>query len=596
MTAPAALEYKTAGTTTAPEIPPALAGPNAEGIVTAIVAVTGVKDDVDDVIIPGAFKRTLAERRPKVCLGHDWNRPIGKTLDIKELMPGDPALPKLTAEGAPWPEEAGAVIARSQYNLATEDGRKAFQDATFFGQQECYQSIGYRVPPEGKTFKGGVRYISDLDLFEYGPVLHPANRLATIQATKGAGDGREDNAVHPDEVKTKRYVQDAEFWGKPVGTLITDTMKPRGRTALAQRQEGHEPDRNFGVTTEAPKDDLREPTKKTRAPGATPDAREVRVKPADPQGHDEVHVQNLVENEVGGKNEVARDRAFLGLLDEGITPPELEDDLKKSDGWPEEMAPEDRAAAIADVLDDYKRTYRREAQRQANVAAKTQSPGEGDPAAAAAAPAAPAAPPRREKADITALSPEELDGYIKAATAGVKANKGDKQKRFQAVLDAANAEKQRRGDQGTEGGDGAAPAAGKPAAGKPAPAATDAGPGADRAAQLIDQPWRMASTSITADDQDPTSVATREAATKAFGEVAARYAPVLGEATAEEFAAAEEKLAARRKANPDVPENEAMMIAYLLPSGEAREAFIADVRTAMAAYQDSLAALQNAAA
>jgi hypothetical protein len=583
MTAPAALEYKTAGTTAAPEIPPALAGPNAEGIVTAIVAVTGVKDDVDDVIIPGAFKRTLAERRPKVCLGHDWNRPIGKTLDIKELMPGDPGLPKLTAEGAPWPEEAGAVIAQSQYNLATEDGRKAFQDATFFGQQECYQSIGYRVPPEGKTFKGGVRYISELELFEYGPVLHPANRLATIQATKGSGASREDNALRPGEVKAKRYVQDADFWGMPVGTLITDRMKPRGKLALEQRQEGHEPDRNAGVTTEAPKDDLREPTKKTRGPAAAPDEREVRVKPADPQGHDEVHVQNLVENEVGAKNEVARDRAFLGLLDEGITPPELEDDLKRSEGWPEEMAPEDRAATIADVLADYKRTYRREAQRQANVAAKTQPAG-GEPGAA------PAAPPRREKADISALSTEELDGYVKAATAGVKASKGDRQKRFQAVLDAATAEKQRRTGQenGGEGG-GAQP-------GKPAPAAGGAGPGADRAVQLVDEPWRMASTSITADDQDPTSVATREAATQAFGEVAARYAPVLGEATAEEFAAAEAKLAARRKANPDVPENEAMTIAYLLPPGEARETFIADVRTAMKAYQDSLAALQNSAA
>lgn len=39
------------------------------GVVEALVAVTGVRDDVGDVITPGAFRRTLEERRPKVVLG-----------------------------------------------------------------------------------------------------------------------------------------------------------------------------------------------------------------------------------------------------------------------------------------------------------------------------------------------------------------------------------------------------------------------------------------------------------------------------------------------------------------------------------------------
>jgi hypothetical protein len=41
------------------------------GIVEALVAVTGV---VDDVIEPGAFVRTLRTRTPAMVLGHDWNR------------------------------------------------------------------------------------------------------------------------------------------------------------------------------------------------------------------------------------------------------------------------------------------------------------------------------------------------------------------------------------------------------------------------------------------------------------------------------------------------------------------------------------------
>lgn len=155
----------------------------AEGVVEALVAVTGVKDDVGDVIVPGAFARTLATRKPKVVLGHDWSRPIGRTLAIKELWPGDPGLPKTTADGRPWPREAGAVWARYLANLETEDGRKSFVDARFFGPKESTYSIGYNAVRTRQV--GGVRHVDEVDLFEYGPVLHPANRLATLQSIKG---------------------------------------------------------------------------------------------------------------------------------------------------------------------------------------------------------------------------------------------------------------------------------------------------------------------------------------------------------------------------------------------------------------------------
>jgi hypothetical protein len=460
MTVPAGLEFKTAGTVT-PEIPPALAGPKHEGIVTAIVAVTGVKDDVDDVIIPGAFKRTLAERRPKVCLGHDWNRPIGKTLDIKELMPGDPGLPKTTGDGRPWPAEAGAVLARSQYNMDTEDGRKAFQDAMFFGGSECYQSIGYRVPPEGKKFKGGVRYISDLDLFEYGPVLHPANRLATIQSTKDDATDREDNAIKPDEVKARKYVKDSSYWGLPVGTLITPGMKPRGRTALAERRQGKTPDRNAGVATEPPADGKKprsvahkpEKAKEERDAAGLfpePDAPEgARVKPSDPAGLDAEHVQALVENEASDKDHVARDEAIIGLIGEGITPAELEEDMHASEHWPEDMSEEDRQAAIDDVVNDYRRQYRREAARQASDTGQREQHPEDDNLAVEKEEADGAAKPEPEpdaKRDITTLTPEELDKYMEAARKGSLSNVGDKQRRFQDVYAKAQAEKLRRED------------------------------------------------------------------------------------------------------------------------------------------------------
>ena len=67
---PAGLETKGAATILAPT-PTAPAPDTAtvtpEGVVELIAAVTGVQDDVGDIIRPGAFRRTIAERRPKVC-------------------------------------------------------------------------------------------------------------------------------------------------------------------------------------------------------------------------------------------------------------------------------------------------------------------------------------------------------------------------------------------------------------------------------------------------------------------------------------------------------------------------------------------------
>lgn len=167
---------------TAPQVTTADPG---TGVVEALVAVTGVRDDVGDIIVPGAFKRTLVERKPKGVLGHDWNRPVAKTLAVHELLPGDPRLPRKTGDGKPWPREAGALWVRAQYNLASKDGRDAYEAAKFYGPAEQGFSIGYKAAKA--THRGGTRYIEELDLFEYSPVLHGANKHARLLALK---DGR----------------------------------------------------------------------------------------------------------------------------------------------------------------------------------------------------------------------------------------------------------------------------------------------------------------------------------------------------------------------------------------------------------------------
>lgn len=310
------------------------------GVAESFVAVTGVRDKVGDVIPAGAFERTLAELEPKACLGHDWNRPIGYPESIEEWLPGDRRLPEKKVDGSPWPEHAGVLRAITRYNLGTDDGRRAYADAKFFGPQRTAWSIGY-VPSQTKTRRmldphTGLpsRFLHDLDLFEYSQVLHGAHPMALSQSIKSGGSGT---------IETKaRFVQDQSYWGYPKGTPIRPGMRPRGTTARRIREQGKTPSPNEGVTTEAPKPDGPAP-KGTRggvdrrmaggdAEGLFPEPQsDNRVRAEGAKGKDEQHVADLAMNEAGdleGEPDDNRDKAFRGLLKEGITPNELRSDLE----------------------------------------------------------------------------------------------------------------------------------------------------------------------------------------------------------------------------------------------------------------------------
>lgn len=158
-----------------------------QGIVTTIISVTGVVDRVNDLIQPGAYEKTLAQRTPKGIWSHDWNEPVSRTLSVKELMPGDAELPQAQPNGQPWPEHAGGLQVKTQFNLETQRGREAFSDVVFFGDEQEW-SIGYHVPVGGAKVdpSSGVRTISTLDLYEYSPVLFGAMSLARTTSVKDA--------------------------------------------------------------------------------------------------------------------------------------------------------------------------------------------------------------------------------------------------------------------------------------------------------------------------------------------------------------------------------------------------------------------------
>lgn len=159
-----------------------------EGVVTAVVSVTGVIDEVDDIIEPGAYRETLTKRKPKVCWHHSWEQPIGRVLHIEELSPGDPRLPNKTRDGKAWPKEAGALIASMQFNMKSDRGREAFEAVRFYSESgECEWSIGY-VVPAGKASRDtkGTRRIKAMELYELSFVLFGAHTMTGTLDLKAA--------------------------------------------------------------------------------------------------------------------------------------------------------------------------------------------------------------------------------------------------------------------------------------------------------------------------------------------------------------------------------------------------------------------------
>lgn len=157
-----------------------------EGIVEAYVSGIGNKDSVGDIIMSGAYTDSLAMRTPKGVWSHDWSRPVSKTLEIREVAAGDPALPlKMKSAGI------GGLYVRTQFNLETQDGRDAFSNVKFFGEESEW-SIGYQIAESSYDKDKKALLLHKVDLFEYSPVLFGANSLTATVAVKVAlPDGEE---------------------------------------------------------------------------------------------------------------------------------------------------------------------------------------------------------------------------------------------------------------------------------------------------------------------------------------------------------------------------------------------------------------------
>ena len=213
----------------------------AQGIAEMIVSVFGNVDGGNEVVCPGFFAESIAQRRtadgrPKAkgVWGHDWTTPIAKTLDARELYAGDPLLP-------PQLKELGGLWVKGQFNLDTQRGREAFSDLQ--GGYIDEFSIGYSVNPDGDQWDGGVRKLRKGQWYEWSPVLVGMNDRTALLSTKNANDPETrfkaaDFATTFQQALSAEQLQDARYdvdraWRVSFNSIIEDqNIDLNGKLAL----------------------------------------------------------------------------------------------------------------------------------------------------------------------------------------------------------------------------------------------------------------------------------------------------------------------------------------------------------------------------
>lgn len=136
-----------------------------DGSFEGYASLFGAEDLGRDVVMPGAFRASLANRGPrgiKMLYQHDANEVIGVWLKLKEDIRG------LRVEGKLLPDVGRSREVLSLMRAGAIDGL----------------SIGYHVVKARADAKTGLRKLIEVDLWEISVVTFPMLPAARISAVK----------------------------------------------------------------------------------------------------------------------------------------------------------------------------------------------------------------------------------------------------------------------------------------------------------------------------------------------------------------------------------------------------------------------------
>lgn len=139
------------------------------GVFSGYGSTFGNMDAVRDIILPGAFTKTLAERTAPVRLlwQHDWREPIGVFDSLSE--------------------DGNGLKFNARLALGTQRGREAYELMKMGAVDRM--SVGFSVSsPDDVEYADGVTKYKAVTLHEISVVTFPANKEAVINSVKAEDD------------------------------------------------------------------------------------------------------------------------------------------------------------------------------------------------------------------------------------------------------------------------------------------------------------------------------------------------------------------------------------------------------------------------
>ena len=219
-----------------------------EGVVEAYVSVFGNVDSYGDRVKYGAFTESLATKAPKLVWQHDLQRPIGKTLEAREIPAGDPSLPDDL-------KDYGALWVKGAFNLNTTDGRDAYEHIKF-GSVDEY-SFGYEEI-ESAPNQDGTKDLTKLRFVEWSPVTLGANPLTATASVKAVNLDTKTDAVAAALDDVMDYVRKHKDMKEKAGAAISRVRRERLRgLAEAARAFYKELDSILSETEPQPREDAK---------------------------------------------------------------------------------------------------------------------------------------------------------------------------------------------------------------------------------------------------------------------------------------------------------------------------------------------------
>jgi HK97 family phage prohead protease len=159
---------------------------NSKGTFEGYASVFNNEDDYGDMMLPGAFKQTLADHdkagtMPKMLLNHGGMGSFFASPSPEDLLP--------IGKWSSMTEDSKGLLSKGRLiNLDTESGKR------IYGAMKENAMDGLSIGFKAKDFTRGTkeneprRTLKAVDLLEVSPVTFPANTSATVSSVKSAID------------------------------------------------------------------------------------------------------------------------------------------------------------------------------------------------------------------------------------------------------------------------------------------------------------------------------------------------------------------------------------------------------------------------